>query len=249
MRKRKDAKSLRATLFALCIAVILVMSLLLGGSLISQHRAIASLSSSLRTIDTFYLFNTLLNRFHQSFNLYANSLSRHDLQDCYDQLKALGETARNMAGSFPQEASIIKNQSLIEQYIASSRSLLEEGATLTEPEFWSRLDQSGVMLGEINDNVQKVQSFYLENISRLSAQSMRDWQTQLHLSLAVALVSLTLLLLFIHRCIEGVTSPILRLAQYAQKIAEGDFSQRFQPPITPEIKEISLLSRAFASMA
>lgn len=248
-RPRRGAKSLRAKLFALCFAVILVMALLCGGVLISEHRAIASLSDSLSTIDSFYRFDSSLSSFQQQFNLYANSLSRQHLRQCHLLLQALTDTSRDMASNFPQEASIAKNQALIEDYVAASTALLAEGSALTEPEFWSRYDENRLMLSDINENARRVQSFYLENISQLSARAMASWRAQLRLSLLVALISLALLLLFVNRFISSVTAPVLRLVQYAGKIAGGDFSQPPPPPARAGSDEISLLSDTFAAMA
>ncbi|MDO4546926.1 MAG: histidine kinase [Clostridia bacterium] len=246
---RRAGGSLRAKLFALCLCVILIMSLLCGLILFSEYQAIVSLTGSLNSIDSFYLFSSSLTRFDQTFNLYANSLSRIYLEDCYDLLDALERTSREMAEEFPDEVSIAENQALIGEYVSSSRALLDEGAALTEPEFWNRYDGIRARLHQIDANLREMQRFYLGNIASTSDDSLDFWRVQMRLSFMVAAICLCLLLVFIDWIIGSITSPVMRLADYAKRIAGGDFSRRFTAPARAGSEEIALLNDAVAYMS
>ncbi len=241
-------RTLRFKLLSLVISVVMVIVLLCTFILIYELYSIGTLTDSLDTINTFSSFNASLSRFEQTFNLYANNLSRSHLQTCYDLIQVLSNTTSEMVIEYPGEESILTNQLLVETYVTDAKKLLDESASLSEQEFWNRYGQLEQQLQQINYNARHVQYFYIQNVSMMSSHAIDLWKLQLRITVFVVLLTIILIVLFISRFLHSLTTPIMTLVSAAKRIAQGDFSQSISPyPNSSD--EIMLLTNTFSYMA
>ena len=246
---KRRLSSLRRQLFVLCIFIVAVMGLLCGYVLLNDYHSIRALTYSLRSSTSFNNFYAGLTEFQQAFSVYANSLNRNDLNDCYLLLDRLDESSLAMAQEFPDVDIIQKNRWLIELYDQEAQALLNEAASLPEPTFWNRYDILCARLSEIDSNARQIHVFFLQKNALQSQRVTQRWELQFRLSMLILIICTVVLLLFTHRFLRNLISPIQLLANWARCIAEGDLSQRPEADARRHSVEIEQLYRAFSCMA
>ena len=249
--KHRGAKplSLRTKLVALTLFIVFVLSGLCAYILISEYHSVRALSASLLTSETYDGFYNAFTRLQVSFNLYANSLNRTQLEDCRDMLEQMKVFAEKIQADFPEDANVASTVETVETYISLIGVLLDNSMTLPSPTFWQHVSESDALAQQITSGLGHINLLYLLRVSHASTQSLENWRVQLQVALVFFVCTLAALLLLLRRTIQGILSPVTRLAHYAQRISQGDFSYRFEMPCVRHEDELSQLSRTFVYMA
>lgn len=225
--------SLRTKLLALTLFIVLVLSCLCAYILASEYHSVRKLSASLLASEAYDGFYSAFTRLQVSFNLYANSLNRTHLEDCRDMLGQMRFFSGKMQADFPNDPQVALTVGTVETYTGLISALLDNSMTLPSPTFWQYVSESEGTAQQISSGLSYINLLYLQGISHASTQSLENWHTQLQVALIFVVCTLVALLLLLRRTLQGILSPVMRLAHYARRISQGDFSYRFEPPPRP----------------